>query len=604
MKQKTVEKKRTIIGRLAIFLAQSISEDVVKSGKPQNLILIAKKYVRLSLVSAVIVYPLIVILLVTAQNEVSFVEEETIRINELNKDLQRQAFLNRNFDFEKLSTPQLILSPIVIPASLTLAIVPPIILLYPKIFHKNLSKTRKKNVEEDLPFFSLFASTMQSVNKNLYSSFLLTIDKGVFKAMEEEALLIKRNVELFGRSPLEAIEELGRSHESQIFKNFLLGYSSIARSGGDLTKYLENSANDHFQTLKFRYDSYAKNLGYVVESLIIVFVVVPVLFVVSSFILPSQSINQILILSSVGVPMITIVFAIIIMNIQPRLYNLIGLKDTTAILFIPVAMAIFVVLLAAGIELWLALAIGAIIPSIGLEIFTTKHRRQIGRIEKTLPVFLRDITEYKKIGIQESSAITKLSEEGNYGKTFEKLLTTLSTSIKQGYSLTEVVSLITFRSWFANVTFFTLAQISESGGGNPSVLEEITTFVRNMENTIKQAKASIAIYDILGFMAPVLLVFTISTINEMTSTIAIPEVPSSYSFAVAFEGFERLVQNSPVFLSTIKLFVITSSIAMGILLGKSSDGTFKSTGRIAVLCALALISIYLTENTSLLEIVR
>ena len=598
----TVEKKRTLLGRISVFLAQNISDDVIKSGKPENLILIAKKYVKLSVISAIIIYPTIGLLLISAQQEATFLEEETIRIRELNRELERQSFLDRTISFEKQPLPKLVLTPIVIPISLALAAVPPVILAYPKIFHKNLSKTRKKNVEEDLPFFSLYASIMQSVNKNLYSSFLMTLDKGVFKAIEKEAMLIKRNVELFGRSPLEAIEELARSHESQLFKNFLLGYTSIARSGGDLTKYLENSANDHFETLKMRYDSYAKNLGYIVESLIIIFVVVPVLFVVGAFILPTQSINQILIASAIGVPMTTLVFAIILENLQPRMYNLIGLKDHTAIIFIPLAMVIFFVSFFVGLEFWVALAISAIIPSVLMEIFTTRHRYQINKVEKTLPVFLRDITEYKKIGIQESSAITKLNEDNTYGKTFDRLLRTLSSSIKQGYSLAEVISLIKLRSWFASVTFFILSQISESGGGNPAVLEEVTKFVRNMELTLKQAKASIAVYDILGFLSPVLLVFTIATINEMTNTIAIPEVPSSYSFAVAFEGFEKLVQNSPEFLTTIKTFVITSSIAMGVLLGKASDGTFKSTGRIAILCTLALISIYITENMSLLEI--
>ncbi len=598
-------KKKSFFGRLSVYLAQNIENDVIRSGKPENLILFVKRYVKLAIICGVIVYPLIVVLFLAAQAELDFIEKETPRIQELNRELRNQARSDPNSSFgpeQSIPFPTPFISTMSIPTSIALGITPPILLAYPKLLHKNLAKNRKKSVEEELPFFSIFASVMQSVNKDLYTSFTAVIDKDIFGGLEKEALLMKRNVELFGRSPLEALEEIGRSHESQIFKDFLLGYSSIARSGGDLSKYLETGAKEHFANLKLKYQSYARNVGYVVETVVIILVIVPMLFVVSAFVVPSESINQILILSGVVLPVITIMFSIVLVNIQPKMYNIVGVNDHTALMFLPISMMIFLVGLVFGIETWLALAIAAIIPSLALEYLMIRHRKQISSMEKSLPDFLRDITEYRKIGIQDTAAVIKISETNSYNKQFDRLLNLLARSYRQGYTPTEVMGMITIRSWFSRISFFILSQITVTGGGSPEILENITTFVRNLRNLLKDARSQIAIYDALGYMAPLLLVFTVVTITELVTTI---HVPDSYSQTVGFnfQAFQELTQKSSIFINAIKTFIITSAISIGLLLGKSLDSTFKSTGRIAYLCILSVIAILVTEHVSVLKVI-
>jgi len=583
-------------GMFTRYLIQSINTDVLRSGRPEDTVFIVKKFQKYSLVSAAVVVPLMLLVLIAAQIELAQVEEVTLKIAESTVEIEDPELLSE----EELATiqqpevPKLILAPLAPFLAAALVAVPLLLLFYPKIMYKNLRKSRKTIVEEELPFFSLYAAILQSVGTDLYSSFIITIGKKVFKAIENEALLLKRNVELFARSPLEALEELGRNHDSMAFKNFLLGYSSIARSGGDLSRYLETRAEEHFDLLKIKYSAYSRNVGYLVEALIVMLVIVPILVVVSAFILPAATISQLIIMSSVAVPMLTIVFAILLANIQPRMFNMIGLKDITVIAFLPAAIISFLFFAMLGLEPWISLALAAIIPSAINEYFTTKHKRQIELMESALPNFLRDVTEYRKIGFHEITAIIRISKENTYNKAFDRLLRTLSTLLEQGYTPTHIMKMIKIRSWFARVAFFTLAQIAESGGGNPAVLESITGFVSSVRMTLREAKSSISIYGILGYVAPVILAFTVVVINEMLGTIT-PDLLKG----IGSESFAQLVTISPLFNATIKTFIVTSSIGTAIVIGKAIDRTFKSTGRIAIICGLAVASLIITENISI-----
>lgn len=582
------------LGILERYLVRSLSRDVLRSGRPENPVFVVKKFRRYSMLSTAAVIPLVLLILIAAQTELAQIQDLRREIEESGVQVEDPELLSE----EELAAltprqkvPEPVLSAVAPFIAAALASIPPLLLFYPKIMYKSLRKSRKTIVEEELPFFSLYASILQSVGTDLYTSFILTIGKNVFKAIENEALLLKRNIELFARSPLEALEELGRNHDSLAFKNFLLGYSSIARSGGDLSRYLETRAEEHFNLLRLRYSAYSRNVGYLVEALIIALVIVPVLVVVSAFILPAATISQLIIMSSIAVPMLTVVFAILLANIQPNTFNMIGLKDLTVLVFLPVAIIAFLFFTLLGMEAWISLALAAMIPSMINEYFTTKHKKQVELMESALPNFLRDVTEYRKIGFHEITAIIRISKENSYNKAFDGLLQTLARLLEQGYTPAQIIKMMKIRSWFARVVFFTLAQIAESGGGNPAVLESITGFVSNVRITLKEARSSISIYSILGYAAPVILAFTVVVINGMLSTIT-PDVLKG----IGSEPFVQLITISPLFNATIKTFIVTNSIGTALVLGKAVDRTFKSTGRIAVMCGLAISSLIITEH--------
>jgi len=117
------------------------------------------------------------------------------------------------------------------PVLLIVMATPAIPLVYPKLKLRSTVGDRRRGLEDEVPFFTVYASILQSVGLSLYNNLFSIIGRGVFRQVEKDALRAKRNVEFFFKSPVEALEELGRLHPNEKMRTFLLGYTSAWRSG-------------------------------------------------------------------------------------------------------------------------------------------------------------------------------------------------------------------------------------------------------------------------------------------------------------------------------------------------------------------------------------
>lgn len=478
-----------------------------------------------------------------------------------------------------------------------------IIFAYPKIQQSQLSQTRKKKVEEELPSFVIFASVLQSVGIGLYDSFQLFRETKLFTAMNNEAQLLKRNVEYFGLSQMEALEELGRNHKSDLLKNLLLGYTSIWRSGGDLALYLENRADEFFTHLRQRYQVYTNNVSTVVETLVTLLIILPIMIMVVSFVLPGSSLEQVTLFATIGIPLLAIIMGVIISSIQPASFNSVGLdQKTLALLFgigVVSGLASYILLK----ETWIALAAGFLIPSAISAIISGRYVREVARLEHDLPEFLRDITEYKKIGYDILLAIIHLSKDNIYHSTFAKKLAEVGLLLDTGISPTSSVKTTEFRSYFTKISFYLLGYIAEFGGGTPKTLETITKFITNAKNVVKEGKSTVSALGLIIFASPVIMVFTAGMIQNIvgsmdSSSIDVIKTSTQSNLGLS-SNFVKLVTITPEFISMIKTMILTSSILGAFVITKAIDFTFYNTWRVVAIGAIAIISIlYLDSFTS------
>lgn len=469
------------------------------------------------------------------------------------------------------------------------------IFAFPKIHQTNLSQERKKKVDEELPTFAIFASVMQNVGINLYQSFQLFRETGFFKAIGQEALLLKRNVEYFGLSQMEALEELGRTHKSENFRNLLLGYTSIWRTGGDLSLYLENRAEEFFIALKDRYHTYSNNIGTVVEILATLLLILPIMIMVVAFVLPGSSLGQITLLTTVGLPIFAILMGVITSSIQPANFNTIGLTQNKLAIVAVIGILSAIVSHLLFNELWITILSGIVVPSAISAVITGRHHNQINKLEQSLLQFLRDMTEYKKIGYDVILAIFRLSEENLYNSVFNKKLNELKLLLDSGTSPTKSAKAIEYRSWFTKISFFLIAYIAEYGGGNPKTLETINRFISNARQIVKEGKASISALTLIIFGAPVIMAFTAGMILDIMSTVDVPEIEELPGQASSQFGFEQnlinLVTITPEFVSMINTLIVTSSLLAGFVITKAIDFTFYNTWRIVVVGVISAVSI-------------
>jgi flagellar protein FlaJ len=537
-------------------IIEDINSDVIFSGKPLDTIKLLNQIRKYMIISAFVIFPLSIFMFVYV-------------------------------------------SPIFIATNLIWIL----IFAYPKIQQSQLSQTRKKKVEEELPYFVIFASVMQSVGVSLYDSFQIFKETMIFTAVKNEAQLLKRNVEYFGLSQMEALEELGRTHKSNLLKNLILGYTSIWRSGGDLSLYLETRAEEFFTHLKQRYQVYTNNVSTVIEALVTLLIILPILIMVVSFVLPGGSIEQVGLLASVGLPLFAIIMGVIISSIQPASFNSVGLDQKLLSILFGVGMISGLGMYVVYHEVWLSILVGFLIPCSISAILTGRHINEIVKLERDLPNFLRDITEYKKIGYDVLLAIINLSKDNTYNSVFAKKLGDVGMLLDNGISPTESVKATDFRSHFTKMSFYLLAYIAEFGGGNPKNLETINAFITNAKNTVKEGTSAISALAIIVFAAPVIMVFTAGMIQSITGSIDSnlgPTIKDASTSSLGLNSnFINMVTITPEFISMIKTLIVTSSVLGAFVITKAIDFTFYNTWRVVVIGIITLIStLYLDGLTN------
>ncbi|MGQ0605787.1 MAG: type II secretion system F family protein, partial [Candidatus Nitrosotenuis sp.] len=477
-----------------------------------------------------------------------------------------------------------------------------IMFAYPKIQQSQLSQNRKKKVEEELPSFVIFASVLQGVGIGLYDSFQLFKETKLFNAMNSEAQLLQRNVEYFGLSQMEALEELGRNHKSDLLKNLLLGYTSIWRSGGDLSLYLENRAEEFFTHLRQRYQVYTNNVSSVVEALVTLLIILPIMIMVVSFVLPGSSLEQVTLFATIGLPLLAVIMGVIISSIQPVSFNSISLDQKTLAVLFGVGMVGGLASYFLLKEMWIALAVGFLVPSAISAVISGRYVREVARLENDLPEFLRDITEYKKIGYDIMLAIIHLSKDNIYHSTFSKKLAVVGLLLDTGISPTSSVKTTEFRSYFTKISFYLLAYIAEFGGGTPKTLETITRFITNAKNVIKEGRSTVSALALIIFASPVIMVFTAGMIQNIVGSMDSGTINSAIQTSDQNTGmnanFIKLVTITPEFISMIKTMIITSSVLGAFVITKAIDFTFYNTWRILAIGAISIASIFYLDSFS------
>ncbi|NIP62696.1 MAG: Type II secretion system F protein [Nitrosopumilaceae archaeon] len=480
-----------------------------------------------------------------------------------------------------------------------------LLLAFPKLQQSNISQDRKNKVEQELPPFVVFSSVMQGVGINLYESIQLSVNTNLFKAIRKEAMLLRRNVEFFGLSQMEALEELGRTHKSQNFSNLVLGYTSIWRSGGDLTNYLESRAEEFFVLLKEKYQSYATKVGTVIEILVTMLIILPIMIMVASFIVPGSSMEQMALMVTIGLPILAVIIGIVVSSIQPPSFNIIGLNYVSVLVLGSLGIATGIVShYFFELDLWLAIALGFLVPTTISSIIVGRQKAQITKLEDSTPQFLRDMTEYKKIGYDLLIAFSKVGRESSYSQAFTVKFREIYTLIEHGISPINSVMGTNFRSWITKMSFFILAYISEFGGGSPRILETITRFITNIRQSIREGTSSISVLVLLVFVAPVIMVFTAgilqnilssfdSSIFEFTQQTNTGAITSDLGLS---SNFINLVTITPEFMSMIKIMIVTSSVLSAFVISRAIDFTFYNTWRVAVVTVIAIASIYFMEG--------
>ncbi|MEM2154485.1 MAG: type II secretion system F family protein [Nitrososphaeria archaeon] len=512
------------------------------------------------------------------------------------------------------------------PIMLTLLAVPPLVLVLFLIYPNLAASNRASILDTEVPFAAAYVSVLASGGISPFKAFEKLKDLEFLPQLGQAAKLVYVDTRARGIDPVTALEESAKHVPSKDYKEFVLGYASTLRVGGDTEHYLLKRTELMFDNRKTKIKIIGERMALLMESYITVAILLAlalyVMFIVTK-IMPANmagggggglfSMETFVLFSYIFLPVISGVFLYMIDITAPkypisdyRAYKWFFATLPFSFLFtIPMVLAFYLPMpfvnvgdfrplepfytfiisfrqmlgLDYGFEPAIGICVVMMITFLPGMIMDIKYSRENSLITMGITNFLRDLVEIRKTGISPEKCIFYLAKR-EYGE-FSKILRLMSNEISWGISFRKVLADLRKRlhGWLNLMTMFLLIDSIDVGGGTPETLESLASFSESIMSIEKEKRSSLRPLLLLPYIGGLILLISTITILFFARSIF-------QQFSAAF-GFGDFVK---VFVPPI----IFNTVFMGLVAGKVS-GERVSAGfkHSFVLAIISLISLYL-----------
>jgi archaeal flagellar protein FlaJ len=401
----------------------------------------------------------------------------------------------------------------------------------------------------------------------------------LFPAAAKEARRILADIEVFGLDAISALERAAKYCPNKMFSDFIGGYVSVLKTGGDAVSYLEAKLREIFAHREARVRSSSEFIGNMAESYIIATVVMGVglmiLFAVQNLLNPNgggasptttpQHIDptMIILFSGLFVPVISMVFIIVIGSAQIKEPFSYDFQFYVFMASLPIAAVAFFVNF--GLPVYLQLAIGLALTSTPAMIVNMTYTRNRKSVEAKLPNFLRDISEIRKTGLAPEKTIEQLANR-NYGG-LSSHIKLISTQLSWGTPIRTVLQNFSakVKSWLTRAMTFLLLEVVDVGGGSPKMFITLADFMEKNAQLEKERRSMVRPYIIIPYIGAVMIVVTTAMMIYFVSS------PS-----LSFPGSAAFLP-SPAVINQARNILLTAAIfqawIMGLVAGKMGEGS-------------------------------
>lgn len=474
----------------------------------------------------------------------------------------------------------------------------PILAIFSHLLNLKIKTAERKiGIIDELPFFTTYASIMESADISLYSSLigLAKTPTSLFKIFKQEGMMIKRNVEYLGMGITESLQELARYHPNKEFQIFLRGYIAIQTTRGSGTiSYLQEGSTRFFSSLKVKMDNYVKQADVMAQSLLIIMIMLPLMVVSSTFMASNEMAFLVLISAILIMPFLAIILITLIDGKQPKSRDVLNTHK------LPIIIAIIsgVICMILGLNYWEVIGIAAIVWATLNMMLMSKQFKKISHTETALPYFLKDITEYMIVGKDLFFAVKRIHRERRYNKTFDEIITEITRNMSRGDRFYQAMQNIHIDSWIGRITFFIVGKIHESGGGTSEIMNVLAGFMSDHHESKKamlESSKSSLVMAYLGPMIMVLIAGMMSLLSEKLTT------DSKLDGIVMMTGF-TITTIDGIFLELTYLLIILSTIMSALIISKIGYFTIKHSLHVLITVSMTLGSIYMLPT--MLELIN
>ena len=150
------------------------------------------------------------------------------------------------------------------------------------IYHSypfHLLTSKKNSIEGNLPFAINHMAAISASGVPPFITFKLLTNIPEYGEVSNEAKRIVRNVEAFGMDVVSAMRNVADRTPSAEFRQTIYGIISTIETGGDLKKFLENSAKEALFNYRLKREKYMQTLSTYADFYTAVLIAAPLFFV-------------------------------------------------------------------------------------------------------------------------------------------------------------------------------------------------------------------------------------------------------------------------------------------------------------------------------------
>jgi flagellar protein FlaJ len=466
-------------------------------------------------------------------------------------------------------------------------------------------------IERELPFAVMLFTLMAASGVTIYDGWKKMRSINLLPTFQKEAEEVVRQVEVLGYDPLTVMYKRAEDAKSKMYRDFLAGYVSSVKSGVNVVSFLKSRMRSMFDAQSAASNRAIEKLGTLIEAyavMLIVTLCAYILYVVvssSNFFemsaasgMPTASDPMLYLFVFLAMPMMSVFF--ILIAHAARKSNLITLKECYR-------RALFSAFPAIGL-----LLVFVLVPSLqsatsifGMTGIVTTcflimsvppwlSYRKIANInftaEDSMPSFLRDVCEARKIGLSPEKSIIHATKRSAYGS-FSNILGLVRSQIEWGVSLKKIFENIKkkIRSWPVLVHFFILVETIEIGGGSATALEILSEYSEKSKDIESNKRATLKPYVVLAFIWSILIALTTTIVAMTIYILANVSLPGTGATPPLSSVQEQLL--------VLSVGIILQCWLSGFFIGKISEGSFGAGFKYsAILAVTAYVSLLVSQN--------
>ncbi|BDR92764.1 type II secretion system F family protein [Vulcanisaeta souniana] len=470
-------------------------------------------------------------------------------------------------------------------------------------------------VDTELPFFVAYVSAITNSGLSVFRAVERIAEAKILEVMGKVARWTYIRFKVFGEDPLTALSNVSSVIESRPLKEFISGYVTTVRTGGDVVHYINTRLHDIVSNAIEHMNRAAEFLGMLMESYIgsaaILLIGLDVLYLAQAvtpfgnrYAAFMQAINSNFMFGLFIVPAISVAFIYLgevsafrspYTDYRPYKWAggsiavaaILGMIEYMVLFHRDLSSRIYVRGLPIPLDYTIVFGLTLAISFIPTALYSMRVVGERWEIDKEYAEFLRDVTELRKSGFTPEKTFETLRYTRKYGA-FDKYLDTMVRQIRYGVPIRDVLSSVMnkLHSYYSKIFTFLLTETIDLGGASPQVLDMLANFASSIISVQENMKARLRPLRYVPYIGAVILIVTLVVLIFSVVAIVTRVGPGGVTAGSTSNYLVNLLATSFSFTITIDSFI------MGLIAGKLGEGELSLGFRHAVVLTIMVVIVY------------